>query len=104
MLSGFDQTRREWEEGHGRFEEAARDPARTETLLAELEAVTAELRRRIGQNFTLRELVTLYGGAERWTREAVAEGRAGPGWPGRLAIVTDAAFHRYSRGAVDYRP
>ena len=25
-------------------------------------------------------------------------------WPRRLATVTDAAFHLYSRGALDYEP
>jgi hypothetical protein len=43
----LDQTRREWEAGHRRFEDEVRDPARTEALLAELETVTAELRRRV---------------------------------------------------------
>jgi hypothetical protein len=102
--TALEQTRREWEEGHRRFEEEARDPARAEALLAELEAVTAELRRRVGQTFTLDELADEYAGSERWTREAVAEIQSAPAWPRRLWLVTDEAFHRYSRGAADYRP
>ena len=104
MPPALEQTRREWEEGHRRFEEQARDPARAEPLLAELEAVTAELRRRVGQTFTLDELADAYAGSERWTREVVGEIEPAPAWPRRLSLVTDEAFHRYSRGAVDYRP
>jgi hypothetical protein len=37
-------------------------------------------------------------------QEELAEREPGAGWPARLTIVQDAAFHRYSRGALDYRP
>jgi hypothetical protein len=104
MATAVDHTRREWAEGHRRFEAEARDSARTELLLAELEAVTAELRRRIGQTFTLGELAREYGDADRWTRDAVTRTGPAPGWPRRLSMVEDAAFHVYSRGAVDYEP
>jgi hypothetical protein len=104
MPVGLEQTRHEWEEGNRRFEEEARDPARAEALLDELEAATGELRRRVGETFTLAELADAYRTADRWAREAVADVAGAPGWPRRLAIVTDAAFHRYSRGALDYQP
>ena len=104
MAVALDQTRREWEAGHRRFEDAVRDPARAEALLAELEAVIAELRKRVGQTFTLAELADAYAGAERWTRAAVEESSPTPGWPRRLSMLGDAAFHLYSRGAVDYEP
>jgi hypothetical protein len=105
MSAGLEQTRREWEEGNRRFDEAARDPrGAQEALLAELDAVTAELRRRVGQTFTLAELAAAYRGAERWALEAVEAAATEARWPRRLAMVTDAAFHRYARGATDYRP
>ena len=104
MSAVLEQTRQEWEEGHRRFEAEARDPARAGALLAELELVTAELRRRIGQNFTIAELARVYEDADRWGRDAVARANPAPGWPRRLALVEDAAFHLYSRGAVDYDP
>jgi hypothetical protein len=100
----LDQTRREWREGHRRFEAEVRESARGEVLIAELDAVTAELRRRVGQHFTLGELVSLYADSDRWTREAVAEIDPAGGWPARLSLVGDAAFHLYSRGAIDYEP
>jgi hypothetical protein len=62
------------------------------------------LRARIGQTFTLDELVAVYGQVERWGREAVAERAPYDGWPRDLALVQDAAFHLYSRGALDFEP
>ena len=63
-----------------------------------------QLRRRVGQTFTLRELASAYGDADRWVQEALLEARARAGWPARSTIVQDAAFHLYSRGALDYKP
>jgi hypothetical protein len=96
--------RREWEDGYRRFEDAAREPVAAERLLAQLEVVTAELRRRIGQTFTLEELAAVYQGADVWVRDSISEHAATPGWPRDVAIVEDAAFHLYQRGAVDYSP
>ena len=95
--------RLEWEDAYRALAEAARDPAVEEGLRVQLEAVTSELRRRVGGTFTLRELADEYGRADIWARDALAKGAA-PGWPRTLSLVEGAAFHRYSRGAVDYAP
>ena len=99
-----ESARREWEEGHRRLQDEARREPAPERLLAQVDAVAAELRRRVGGTFTLRELATAYGEAERWSRDAVAERAAAPGWPRTLSLVEAAAFHEYSRGAQDYDP
>jgi hypothetical protein len=99
-----ESVRREWEEGYRRFESASRDAVTAERLRVQLEAVMDELRRRVGQTFTLSELAVAYHGAERWTREAVGERAPVPGWPRTLAMVEDTAFYLYQRGAVDYAP
>jgi hypothetical protein len=104
MPSTLETTRREWEEGNRRLEAAASDRQRYERLLAELELVLDELRKRVGQTYTLGELAVAYGEADRWVQEELAEREPSAGWPARLTIVQDAAFHRYSRGALDYRP
>jgi hypothetical protein len=96
--------RREWEHGYRRFEAAAREPVSGERLRAQLEVVTDELRKRIGQTFTLDELAGAYTRADDWVRAAVSERAATPGWPRNLALVQDAAFYLYQRGAVDYGP
>ena len=83
---------------------ASRDPVAADRLDAQLEVVTGELRRRIGQTFTLEELVAIYDRAESWVRDVVSEHAATPGWPRTLALVEDTAFHLYQRGAVDYKP
>jgi hypothetical protein len=96
--------RREWEEGSRRFFEAARDPARAEALHRQFDAVTEELRRRVGGAFTLAELVVAYDGAERWLLHAVGERAPSRGWARTATLAADAAFHAYSRGAQDYAP
>ena len=104
MSTVLESTRHEWQEGHRRLQAAAVDRAGYARLLHEVDVVLEELRRRVGQTFTLDELAAAYADADRWSQEALAEREPGPGWPTRLATVQDAAFHLYSRGAVDYRP
>jgi hypothetical protein len=100
----LETVRQEWWDGNRRFEEALRDPVTRQRLLDQLDVVNDELRKRVGQTFTLDDLAWAYGEADDWVREAV-EGRAGtPGWPRTLSLVQAAAFHRYQRGAVDYAP
>jgi len=96
--------RQEWERGNRGFEELLRDPVGRPRLLAQLEVVGAELRKRVGETFTLDELAATYSNADDWVRAAVEERAATPGWARTLALVQDAAFHRYQRGANDYRP
>jgi alcohol dehydrogenase class IV len=104
MPTVLETTRHEWQEGHRRLQAAANDPARYKQLLEEVDVVLEELRRRVGQTFTLKELAIAYSDADRWAQEALAEREPRPGWPTRLATVQDAAFYLYSRGANDYRP
>lgn len=104
MSAELEHVRHEWEESHRRLEAEADDRGRYERLLDQVEVVIAELRRRVGQTFTLDELVRAYREADRWARDAVEEEAPGPGWPRDLALVTGAAFHAYARGALDYAP
>jgi hypothetical protein len=104
MASALETTRREWEEGNRRLQAAASDRSLYQRLLAELDLLLDQLRRRVGQTFTLDELASAYGDSDRWVQEALQEAEPAPGWPARSTTVQDAAFHVYSRGAVDYRP
>jgi hypothetical protein len=104
MATLTETVRREWEQGHRRFEQLTRDPVAGPRLLAQLEVLTDELRKRVGQTFTLDELVATYRGAERWSRDVISERAATPGWPRTVSLVEDEAFHQYQRGAVDYVP
>lgn len=103
-MIALESVRQEWERGHRRFDEAVRDPVLRPRLLAQLEVVSDELRKRIGQTFTLAELASAYERADEWVRPVVEERAGTPGWPRTLALVQDTAFHLYQRGAVDYVP
>jgi hypothetical protein len=103
-VSRVEIARQEWEEGRRRLEAAREDGSRYRRLLELLELLLDELRKRVGQTYTLEELVTAYGDAERWAREVLEERAADPGWPRDLTLVLAAAFDAYQRGAVDYEP
>ena len=96
--------RRQWEDGNRRLEQSRADPALHRRLLAQVEVVLAELRRRVGQTFTLAELAQLYDTADDWAREAIDEADPEPGAVYEVSTVGDAAFHLYARGATDYAP
>lgn len=94
--------RQEWEEGNRRLEAERSDPLRYRTLVRQLELVIDELRKQVGQNFTLTELADAYRDADRWARATVEERAPSRGWPRDLALVLAAAFYAYQRGATDY--
>ena len=96
--------RADWERAIRRARGAEERPRRYRRLLDAVDAVTAELRARVGQTFTLEELVAAYADVERWGRDAVGERAPYEGWPRDLALVEDAAFHVYARGAIDFEP
>jgi hypothetical protein len=100
---GTTLVRQEWEEGDRRLEAERSDRRRYETLLRQIDVVTEELRKQVGQTYTLAELAGADRDAERWAREAVQERAPSPGWPRDLALVLAAAFQAYRRGASDYQ-
>ena len=103
-MTTVEGARREWAEGNRRFVREASDPARAEVLHEQLDVVTNELRRRVGATFTLAELADAYGGAEGWLLTVVGEHVPSEGWARTASLAADAAFHAYSRGALDYDP
>ena len=103
-MSQIEVTRQEWEEGSRRLEAAREDGRRYRELLGLLELLLDELRKRIGQTYTLGELVAAYRESDRWANEVLEERAETPGWPRDLTIVLAAAFDAYQRGATDYEP
>ncbi|MGH3102694.1 MAG: hypothetical protein ACRDN6_01175, partial [Gaiellaceae bacterium] len=65
--NSVESARWDWEESHRRLAREAPHREHHERLLEQVEAVTAELRRRVGQTFTLAELADAYADAERWS-------------------------------------
>jgi transcriptional regulator GlxA family with amidase domain len=92
-----EHARQQWEEGHRRLQSHSLDRALHLQLHAQVAAVVDELNRRVGQTFTLAELADAYQASDRWLHEVLGPAR-------HLAIVQDAAFYLYARGAVDYAP
>lgn len=103
MPADLDTARIEWERAYRDLEDIAGDPTQEGRVRAQLEALTSELRKRVGGTFTMRELVEAYGGADLWAREVLGD-LGLPDWPRTLTLVEAAAFHLYARGALDYAP
>jgi hypothetical protein len=103
VAAAVEHARQEWEQGHRRLESLSGEPRLYRHLLGQVDAVTTELRRRVGQTFTLAELAEAYTQRDVWGMEALAR-ESLPADLGHAATVEDAAFHLYSRGAVDYTP
>ncbi len=103
-MSRVEVARQEWEEGSRRLEATHEDRRRYGQLLELLELVLDELRKRVGQTYTLAELVAAYAESERWAREVLSERAPTPGWTRDFTIVLAAAFDAYQRGAIDYEP
>jgi hypothetical protein len=103
-MSQLSIARHEWEEGSRRLEAARDDAYRYAQLHELLRLVRAELRKRIGQTYTLAELAAAYSESDRWAYEVLAERAEITGWPRDLTTVVAAAFDAYQRGAVDYEP
>jgi len=94
--------RHQWDEGAralGRLDAGSLAEARR---ARQMEVVTAELSRRIGQVFTLSELTEVYAGADRWSLALIHEQL--PEDPvADAASAVDAAFGLYARRASDFR-
>jgi hypothetical protein len=96
--------RQHWREGQRRLEAARSDPPRYARLNTQVELLTAALRGRVGQTFTLDELAHAYEGAEDWARALLEDARPEDAPPPEAAACADAAFHLYARDATDYAP
>lgn len=103
-MSAVVVARHEWEDGTRRLEAARDDVRHYHQLLELLDLIVGELRKRVGQTYTLAQLVGAYGEAESWARELLDERSSVASWPRDLTIVLAAAFDAYQLGAVDYAP
>lgn len=104
MTTDIESARRDWEDGYRKLLAASGDPRRSERLHAQVDAIVAELRKRVGATFTLAQLADAYAGSEAWLQAAIDEHAPVPDWPRTVALAGDAAFYIYARGAVDYAP
>ena len=104
MTVDVELARRQWLDGTRRVEGTRDDRRRYRDLIGNVELVVAQLRKRVGQTFTLAELARAYDGADEWVRALLDDADPeGPG-PSEPGTVADAAFDVYAHGAADYRP
>jgi hypothetical protein len=99
-MDAFDVVAFQWREGERRLAAAPRE--QRPTLERVVDAVVADLRRRLGGPYSSSELADLYAQGTSWCTDIAY--RVAPedpyAWDPR--IVADAAFGRYLRGAGDY--
>jgi hypothetical protein len=96
--------RQHWQDGDRRVEAARKDPQRYRLLVQRVAVVSADLRRRLGQVFTLDELAAVYDGADQWVPDLLDEADPDAAPVTEPGTVADAAFFAFARGALDYRP
>jgi hypothetical protein len=96
----FENAIYQWQQGERRLQGA---PLERRALQGRVvDALVAELRRRLGGRFSADELVELYEGSTSWCLQVAMKVAPADPWAWEAGIVTDAAFARYLREASDY--
>ena len=96
----FENAIYQWQQGERRVQAA---PTEREPLLERvIDALVAELRRRLGGRFYAEELVELYDRGTGWCLQVAMKVAPVDPWAWEAGVVVDAAFARYLREAADY--
>lgn len=90
----------QWQQGERRLRAAP--PDHGSLLERVIDALVAELRRRLGGRFAAEELVELYDAGTSWCLQVAMKVAPADPWAWEAGIVVDAAFARYLREASDY--
>ena len=96
----FENAIYQWQQGERRLRDAPAE--RRGTLERVIEALVAELRRRLGGRFSSGELVDLYGQGTGWCLQLAMKVAPQAPWAWEAGLVVDAAFAAYLREASDY--
>jgi hypothetical protein len=90
----------QWQQGERRLQRA---PLEQVALLERvIDAIVAELRRRLGGRFAAQELVELYDTGTGWCLQTAMKLAPADPWAWEAGVVADAAFARYLREASDF--
>jgi hypothetical protein len=99
-LADLDSALYQWQEAERRLAAA---PAERRALLQRVvDALTHELRRRLGGRFTAAELAELYARGTSWCLQLATELAPDDPWAWDSRVAIDAAFARYLREAADF--
>jgi len=90
----------QWQQGERRLRAAPED--RRPLLERVTDALVAELRRRLGGQFSTEELAQLYERGVAWGQQLAMRLAPEEPWAWETGVVVDAAFARYLREAADY--
>jgi hypothetical protein len=96
----FENAIYQWQQGERRLQAAPLE--RGPLLERVIDALVADLRRRLGGRFAADELVELYEAGTAWCLQVAMKVAPADPWAWDAGIVTDAAFARYLREASDY--
>ncbi len=99
-MAGLDSALYQWQEGERRLAAAAAE--RRPSLQRIVDALTVELRRRLGGRFTAEELVDLYRQGTAWCLQLAMDTAPEAPWAWDSGLVVDASFARYLREAADF--
>jgi hypothetical protein len=101
----LESMRRDWSDGARRLAAARqRDPARAVQYDRVVEAIRRDLRRRLGQTFSLGELAGVYARSASWTRDIAQRVAPDAIYAQDLGVTADAVFAEAARGASDWTP
>jgi hypothetical protein len=96
----FENAIYQWQQGERRLQGAPLERRALQERV--VDALVAELRRRLGGRFSADELVGLYDASTAWCLQVAMKIAPADPWAWEAGIVTDAAFARYLREASDY--
>jgi hypothetical protein len=99
-MGQFETSMYQWQQGARRVNESLPDERMAMDRV--VEAILAELRRRLGGPFTIDELVDLYDEGTSWCTDIAYKVAPGAPWAWDARTTADAAFGRYVREASDY--
>jgi hypothetical protein len=99
-MAAFENAIDQWRQGERRL--AGAPPERRAVLERLVDALVAELRRRLGGRFSAEELAQLYGRGTTWCLQLAMSAAPEDPWAWDSGVVVDAAFGRYLREAADY--
>lgn len=96
----FETANYQWQQGERRLASA---PAERRAVLERvIDALVAELRRRLGGRFSTDELVDLYEQGASWCLQIAMNTAPEDPWAWEAGLVIDTAFARYLREAADF--
>jgi hypothetical protein len=99
-VADFETDLLQWREGERRL--ADEEPGRQGQLQRVIDAIVAELRRRLGGPYTTAEVAELYHQGTDWAVDVAVRTAPEDPWAWDSRVVVDAAFARYVRGARDF--